>query len=208
MPDESLPSTEEVLEATQAGTSTESQPEAEQSQTNSAKAAAITEDTVLEMDVGGEKQQVSVKDLREGFMRNNDYTQKTQTLAEQRKELETIASQMQQREQAFTDMMKDPQKILALAASQQPTAQQQPELADTDVPTVGTIKQYIAQERQLAQQNAQQQMQQMQQQQVVQQMEQSAKQAFEKIYDAIHDLKGVPFIEDTLKKIELEDKPD
>ena len=126
MPDESLPSTEEVLEATQAGTSTESQPEAEQSQTNSAKAAAITEDTVLEMDVGGEKQQVSVKDLREGFMRNNDYTQKTQSLAEQRKELETFASQMQQREQAFTDMMKDPQKILALAASQKPTAQQQP----------------------------------------------------------------------------------
>ena len=208
MPDESLPSTEEVLEATQAGTSTESQPEAEQSQTNSAKAAAITEDTVLEMDVGGEKQQCSVKDLREVFIRNNDYTQKTQTLAEQRKELETIASQMQQREQAFTDMMKDPQKILALAASQQPTAQQQPELADTDVPTVGTIKQYIAQERQLAQQNAQQQMQQMQQQQVVQQMEQSAKQAFEKIYDAIPDLKGVPFIEDTLKKMALEDKPD
>lgn len=202
-----LPSTEEVLEATQTGTSA-TQPQAEQSSQNSATAPSISEDTVLEIDVGGEKQEVSVKDLRAGFMRNQDYTQKTQTIADQRRELETIAGQMQQREQAFTDMMQDPQKILALAAGQQGKAQKQPELADTDVPTVATIKQLMAQEREVVRAEAGQAQQQMQQQQVVQQMEAAAKTAFTKVYDAIPDIKDVPFVEDTLKKMALEEKPD
>ena len=140
-------------------------------------------------------------------MRNQDYTQKTQGLADQRRELEQIAAQMQQREQSFTDMMKDPQKILALAASQQ-TAQQQPQLTDTDVPTVGAIKQMIAQERQQTQYESQQVQQNMQQQQAVTQMENAAQQAFEKVFEVVPDLKEVPFIEDTLKKMALSQKPD
>ena len=197
MPD-TLPSAEETLEATQETETSESQPQA---------APALSDDTTITMDIGGEEQEVSLKDLRSGFMRQQDYTQKTQATAEDRRSLEAAAQQLQQRETALTDLLADPQKLMQLVAARGGQQQQEVPLADTDVPTVGTLKKLLGESQNQVRQEQQAVQQQMQQQQVVQQMEATANDAFGEVFYNIPDLKAVPFVGDTLKKMALEDNP-
>ena len=200
MPD-TLPSAEETLEATQNTETSEASSEQPHA------APALSDDTTVKMDIGGEEQNVSLKDLRSGFMRQQDYTQKTQATAEDRRSLEAAAQQLQQRETALTDLLADPQKLMQLVAARGGQQQQEAPLADTDVPTVGTLKKLLGESQNQVRQEQQAVQQQMQQQQVVQQMETTANDAFGEVFYNIPDLKAIPFVGDTLKKMALEDNP-
>ena len=201
MPD-ILPTAEETLEATQST-------ETSEDTTEQVKATpTLSDDATVKMDIGGEEQEVSLKDLRSGFMRQQDYTQKTQATAEDRRSLEAAAQQLQQREAALTELLGDPQKLMQLVAARG-GQQQQPDvpLSDTDVPTVGTLKKLLGESQTQVRQEQAAVQQQMQQQQVVQQMESTANDAFGEVFYNIPDLKEIPFVGDTLKKMALEDNP-
>ena len=68
-------------------------------------------DQVLTITVNGIEQEVPVRELRDGFMRKQDYTRKTQTLAEQRSDLE-------QAQKLVAAIERDPAGTLKLLAAQ------------------------------------------------------------------------------------------
>src|SRR3990170_1027524 len=48
---------------------------------------------MFEVEVGGEKRNVALDDLRKGYMMQEDYTKKTQELASKRKEVDALVEQ-------------------------------------------------------------------------------------------------------------------
>ena len=78
------------------GTDATNSSEATASAATIADAASQAEGTTTEtgesytVKVGGEEQNVSLQELREGFMRHSDYTQKTQALSETSRRVETL----------------------------------------------------------------------------------------------------------------------
>lgn len=82
-----------------------------------APAATVGDDTVVE--VNGLK--MTLKQVREGYMRQADYTRKTQEIAQRAKEAEQWQQELQalkQREQVLRQSLSDPNEVLGYAVSQ------------------------------------------------------------------------------------------
>lgn len=168
-----------------------------------AEAEKITDDTMIEID--GE--QFSVADLRAGFMKNKDYTQKTQGLAKDREEVTAAAQAVKDQQEALNTMMADPDRLLDLAvASRKPQATNAP-MADDDVLTVGTIRQMFAEERSKTENAAQAAAGAAEQARVLRDFEIESQTALQEAFRLSPALKKLPFIGDTLKKMSLDDKP-
>lgn len=60
------------------------------------KSEGAEEDPEYEVEIDGEKQTVKLSELRQGYLRRADYTQKTQSLAERERQVESSASEVTQ----------------------------------------------------------------------------------------------------------------
>ncbi len=169
----------------------------------------VTDDTVVTITVDGEEKEVTVKEMREGFMRTSDYTRKTQTLAEEKRQIAAAVEKIKEREKGLNDLISDPNRLMQLASASMQTNQKEPDLQDEDVLTVGQVKKLLMEERAQVARALQQDKVVQSQQQVVQQMEAKANQAFDKVFAEVPDLKQqIPFVEDVLKKMALDYKPE
>jgi|TARA_R110000824_G_scaffold173707_1_gene351855 hypothetical protein len=110
-------------------TDTSSQPES----------TSLTDDQLVDYRVNGEVKQAPWKDVRDGFQRQQDYTQKTQAIATRNRELEGVASQLQAREQAFVKLLDDPKQLIDLAQARMGPSQQPPPNPD-EVATYGHVE--------------------------------------------------------------------
>ena len=114
------------------------------SSTPQSESASLNDDQLVEYRVGGEVKQAPWKDVRDGYQRQQDYTQKTQALASRNRELEQTSSQLQAREQAFVKLLDDPAQLIGLAQARmggQPQQQQPP--APDEVATFGAVEQSV-----------------------------------------------------------------
>lgn len=92
-------------------------PEPATPKTTDAPTATVSDDTVVE--VNGLK--MTLKQVREGYMRQADYTRKTQEIAAKAKEAEQWQQELQQlkaREQTLRQSLSDPNEVLGYAISQ------------------------------------------------------------------------------------------
>jgi len=92
-------SADEPIETTQADTSTSPDDSTESTSEAEGSLLETEADDDEEIDYDGEKYKVPKK-LRDAFLRQQDYTQKTQTVAEQRKEVEARQQQLAAQAQA------------------------------------------------------------------------------------------------------------
>lgn len=106
------PETEEDAEALQAEEESESD-ETEESEEEEEQPA------VYHVKVDGEEIEVTLDELQKGYSRTQDYTRKTQALAEQRKEAEAELSQVRQERAYYAQMLGALEQQLA-QADQQP----------------------------------------------------------------------------------------
>ena len=149
---------------------------------------------------------VTVADLKASGLRQADYTKKTQAVAAERHRLAEAATVLERREQALTETLGDPAKVLSMITGQQ-RQQQQPAITDGDVPTWGHVRSAINDLRgavasEITHANAEQ-----GQAVVVRELEATATQA---IADAVGNhplLEKIPHVGDTLKRMAGEDKP-
>ena len=114
------------------------------SSTPQSESASLNDDQLVEYRVGGEVKQAPWKDVRDGYQRQQDYTQKTQALASRNRELEQTSSQLQAREQAFVKLLDDPAQLIGLAQARmggQPQHQQPP--SPDEVATFGAVEQSV-----------------------------------------------------------------
>lgn len=84
-------------------------------------APPVQEDPSIEVDFDGDKRKLTAKEIRDGYLRQQDYTRKTTELARVRKAAETVAQayEQQQRERAeFADFMSDHRKVAQYMAKQ------------------------------------------------------------------------------------------
>src|SRR3546814_6673967 len=71
------------------------------------------EEPSFTISLDGKEQAVSLSELRDGYLRQADYTRKTQAFAEQRKHLETQAEQVgQKRDEVIALLDAIPQQLL------------------------------------------------------------------------------------------------
>jgi len=205
MPKIELPEvTEEITQNLE--TSEETQSTEETTQKASEETTAVTDDTTVTVSIDGEETQVSLKDLKSGFMRTSDYTKKTQALADGKKQLEGIAVKLQQRDENFTQMLGDPKKLAQFMAATLP-ADEPIKLADEDVLTVAGMRKMLAAERAQTQAEAAKQAQTVNQNAVLEKMETTAQNAFKVVYAANPKLKNIPHVGDVLKKMALDYSP-
>ena len=73
----------------------------------------VTDDDGEEIDYEGEKYKVPAK-LKEAFLRQADYTRKTQEVAEQKRDIERQAAEVQQRAQFNQQHVQDVAKVMAI----------------------------------------------------------------------------------------------
>lgn len=102
------PETEEEAEALQAEEESESD-ETEESEEQE------EQPTVYHVKVDGEEIEVTLDELQKGYSRTQDYTRKTQALAEQRKEAEAELSQVRQERAYYAQMLGALEQQLAQA---------------------------------------------------------------------------------------------
>lgn len=67
----------------------ETDPNANPDASNEEENSSISDDTPVEIEVDGKKETVTLGELRSGYMRQSDYTRKSQEVAEMRKKLDT-----------------------------------------------------------------------------------------------------------------------
>lgn len=83
----------------------ESEEEAEETEEEDEQAQASPEPTVVKLTLDGVETEVPISEIESGYMRQADYTRKTQQLAEERKQAaQQIARQMQQAQKVTRDM--------------------------------------------------------------------------------------------------------
>lgn len=70
--------------------------------------------------IDGQDQDVTLDDLKNSYLRQSDYTKKTQTLAEQRRQMENINANIQQERQVLSENLKATQQFLENGMVQQP----------------------------------------------------------------------------------------
>lgn len=107
-PGQEVPDREEKHEA---ASDEDDDPGSDESDDDSDDGAEAT----YEVTVQGEKMQVSLEELRQGYMKGKDYTQKSMELSKERKQVESAAERMQaDRDEivGFFAALKDPGKIL------------------------------------------------------------------------------------------------
>lgn len=102
------PETEEEAEALQAEEESESE-ETEESEEQE------EQPVVYHVKVDGEEIEVTLDELQKGYSRTQDYTRKTQALAEQRKEAEAELSQVRQERAYYAQMLQAMEQQLAQA---------------------------------------------------------------------------------------------
>ena len=106
---EDVESSDETTEETEEGEETESEDvdddESEESEEDEVEDEDESESTVYTVKVNGQDVEVSEDELIKGYSRQQDYTQKTQQLAEYKKQMDAAAQQMQQ-EVAQTQQMR------------------------------------------------------------------------------------------------------
>ena len=81
----------------------------------------VQEDPSIEVDFDGERKKLTAKEIRDGYLRQQDYTRKTTELAKVRKAAETVAQayEQQQAERAtFAEFMQDRRKVAQYMAKQ------------------------------------------------------------------------------------------
>lgn len=113
---------------------------------------------MVEVDFGnGKVEKLTAKQIKEGWLRQQDYTKKTQELAEHRRQLEPIAQAyqqaMQEREQ-IKELLQDPRALMYLL--QQQMAAQGPMLDPNEPLTAGQAQQYLSTQAQALQQRIEQ----------------------------------------------------
>lgn len=89
----------ETLEASGEDDESEDGSDGEQDEGDEDEEASQDEEWV-EVDIDGVKETIPAR-LKDAFLKNRDYTQKTQQVAEQRKQVETFAQELQQRAKAL-----------------------------------------------------------------------------------------------------------
>lgn len=70
--------------------------------------------------IDGQDQDVTLDDLKNSYLRQSDYTKKTQTLAEQRRQMENINANIQQERKVLSENLKATQQFLENGMVQQP----------------------------------------------------------------------------------------
>jgi len=113
---------------------------------------------MVEVDFGnGKVEKLTAKQIKEGWLRQQDYTKKTQELAEHRKQLEPIATAyqkaMEEREQ-IKELLSDPRALMYLL--QQQVAAQGPVMDPNEPITAGQAQQYLSAQAQQLQQRIEQ----------------------------------------------------
>lgn len=98
---------------------------AESSSPHSAQSAQPTkpaDEPAIEIDFGdGRVEKLTAKQVRDGYLRQQDYTKKTQELAGQRKQAESVLSayqQMEQEREQIKELLSNPQALMYLAQQQ------------------------------------------------------------------------------------------
>ena len=70
--------------------------------------------------IDGQDQDVTLDDLKNSYLRQSDYTKKTQNLAEQRRQIENINATIQQERKVLSENLKATQQFLENGMVQQP----------------------------------------------------------------------------------------
>lgn len=120
----------------------------------SPKVIALAEDALVEFEDAGQKRQITLKEFREGQMRLQDYTRKTQETAALRKQTEAAQQawqqQQAQREQQLLAELSKPEVILQLAerATGKPISQllkqlEQPAADPNGIVTIGEAQKLV-----------------------------------------------------------------
>lgn len=86
------------------------------------------DDMLYTVTVDGKPEQVSVKELSNGYLRQRDYTQKTQALAEERRQLEPQKAQVSQERQQYAQLLP---LVVQFLQTQHPP-EPPPQLIDSD----------------------------------------------------------------------------
>ena len=84
-------------------------------------APVVQEDPSIEVDFDGEKRKLTAKEIRDGYLRQQDYTRKTTEIAKIRKAAETVAQAYQQQQEerkAYAEFMSDKVKVAQYMAQQ------------------------------------------------------------------------------------------
>ncbi len=68
-------------------------PNAEEEDTSNEKSPSVDDDTPVEIEIDGEKQTVTLGELRNGYMRQSDYTKKSQEVADLKKQFESKSNE-------------------------------------------------------------------------------------------------------------------
>ena len=66
-------------------------PDPNEEEDDSQNESSLSDDTAVEIEVDGKKETVTLGELRSGYMRQSDYTRKSQEVAEMRKQLESAS---------------------------------------------------------------------------------------------------------------------
>jgi hypothetical protein len=111
-------------------TDEEGEPEAEEGDAEPQETApkVAAEDAIVTVKVDGKDEQVTVKELSQGYLRQRDYTQKTQTLANERKAFEPERQAVFQERQKYAQML----PLVAHFLQAQLPAEPNPQLMDQD----------------------------------------------------------------------------
>ena len=129
---------------------------------------ALDDDTEIEIEHAGDKQKVKLSELRKGYLRQADFTQKTTQLAQERQTVQQAAAQvttamqhLQQHQQVmavFAQSMLGEEPSLELATQDPTQYTVQKALYDQRQRAVQTIQQHLAQTQHQQQQVHQQQL--------------------------------------------------
>jgi hypothetical protein len=115
------------------------------------------EETVITLEIDGQEVKFTKDELKSGVLRQADYTRKTQALAEERKQFQTVVQQAQEQEKVYAQLLPVMVQRMQQSLPQPPN----PELIDTD--PVAYMKQKEHYEREIGDfQAAQAEMQRMQ----------------------------------------------
>jgi hypothetical protein len=102
----------------------------------------ITDDIEVVVKVDGKEQTVKLEELKKGYSRESTFTQRMQTLGEQRRQLENYFAQQQAQMNAQAQAVQLAQQQLQQfnQSRQQPVA---PQVNPNDIATVGELQQYM-----------------------------------------------------------------
>jgi len=84
-------------------------------------APVVQPDPSIEVDFDGEKRKLTAKEIRDGYLRQQDYTRKTTEIARVRKAAETVAQAYQQQQEeraAYATFMSDKARVAEYMAKQ------------------------------------------------------------------------------------------